>query len=249
MNGARELEGRVAIVTGAGRNIGRVMALELARAGAAVVVNARTSRAEAEAVVNEITAAGGRATAVLADVVDPNAVDALVGAAVRQFGGIDILVNSAAVRRETAFEDLSFTEWREVLSIILDGAFLTAHAALPHLKKSGQGVVINIGGLSAHTGASGRAHVIAAKAGLAGFTRALAHDLAGEGITVNCVSPGMIDTQRAGGEPSHHAGKLPPVGRRGTPEEVALLVRYLCGPAARYITGQTVHVNGGAFMA
>ena len=249
MNGARELEGRVAIVTGAGRNIGRVMALELARAGAAVVVNARTSRAEAEAVVNEITAAGGRATAVLADVVDPNAVDALIGAAVRQFGGIDILVNSAAVRRETAFEDLSFTEWREVLSIILDGAFLTAHAALPHLKKSGQGVLINIGGLSAHTGASGRAHVIAAKAGLAGFTRALAHDLAGEGITVNCVSPGMIDTQRAGGEPSHHAGKLPPVGRRGTPEEVALLVRYLCGPAARYITGQTVHVNGGAFMA
>jgi 3-oxoacyl-[acyl-carrier protein] reductase len=249
MNGARELEGRVAIVTGAGRNIGRVMALELARAGAAVVVNARTSRAEAEAVVNEITAFGGRATAVLADVVDPNAVDALVGAAVRQFGGIDILVNSAAVRRETAFEDLSFTEWREVLSIILDGAFLTAHAALPHLKKSGQGVVINIGGLSAHTGASGRAHVIAAKAGLAGFTRALAHELAGEGITVNCVSPGMIDTQRAGGEPSHHAGKLPPVGRRGTPEEVALLVRYLCGPAARYITGQTVHVNGGAFMA
>ena len=249
MNGARELEGRVAIVTGAGRNIGRVMALELARAGAAVVVNARTSRAEAEAVVNEITAAGGRATAVLADVVDPNAVDALVGAAVRQFGGIDILVNSAAVRRETAFGDLSFTEWREVLSIILDGAFLTAHAALPHLKKSGQAAVINIGGLSAHTGASGRAHVIAAKAGLAGFTRALAHDLAGEGITVNCVSPGMIDTQRAGGEPSHHAGKLPPVGRRGTPEEVALLVRYLCGPAARYITGQTVHVNGGAFMA
>lgn len=249
MNGARELEGRVAIVTGAGRNIGRVMALELARAGAAVVVNARTSRAEAEAVVNEITAFGGRATAVLADVVDPNAVDALVGAAVRQFGGIDILVNSAAVRRETAFEDLSFTEWREVLSIILDGAFLTAHAALPHLKKSGQGVVINIGGLSAHTGASGRAHVIAAKAGLAGFTRALAHELAGEGITVNCVSPGMIDTQRAGGEPSHHAGKLPPVGRRGTSEEVALLVRYLCGPAARYITGQTVHVNGGAFMA
>ncbi|WP_095080497.1 SDR family oxidoreductase [Mesorhizobium sophorae] len=249
MNGARELEGRVAIVTGAGRNIGRVMALELARAGAAVVVNARTSRAEAEAVVNEITAAGGRATAVLADVVDPNAVDELVGAAVRQFGGIDILVNSAAVRRETAFGDLSFTEWREVLSIILDGAFLTAHAALPHLKKSGQAAVINIGGLSAHTGASGRAHVIAAKAGLAGFTRALAHDLAGEGITVNCVSPGMIDTQRAGGEPSHHAGKLPPVGRRGTPEEVALLVRYLCGPAARYITGQTVHVNGGAFMA
>ncbi|MBZ9853239.1 SDR family oxidoreductase [Mesorhizobium sp. CA13] len=249
MNGGRELEGRVAIVTGAARNIGRIMALELAGAGAAVVVNARNSQAEAQSVVNEIAATGGKAKAVLADVVDPGAVDALIGATVREFGGIDILVNSAAVRHETAFEDMSFTEWRDVLSIILDGAFLTAHAALPHLKKSGQAAVINIGGLSAHTGAGGRAHVVTAKAGLSGFTRALAHDLAGDGITVNCVAPGMIDTVRAGGEPSHHVGKLPPVGRLGTPREVALLVRYLCGPAARYITGQTVHVNGGAFMA
>lgn len=249
MTGTKELEGRVAIVTGAARNIGRIMALELARAGAAVIVNARTSQTEAQSVVDEIMAAGGKAKAVLANVVDPDAVDALIGATVREFGGIDILVNSAAVRRETAFKDLTFTEWRDVISIILDGAFLTSHAALPHLGKSGRGAVVNIGGLSAHTGAGGRAHVVAAKAGLSGFTRALAHDLAGDGITVNCVSPGMIDTVRAGGEPSHHAGKLPPVGRLGTAEEVASLVRYLCGPAARYITGQTVHVNGGAFMA
>jgi len=249
MNAARELEGRVALVTGAARNIGRTMALDFARAGAAVVVNARSSQAEANAVVKDIVAAGGKAEAVMANVTDPDDVDALVRSTVEQFGRIDILVNSAAIRRETSFANLSFAEWREVLSTILDGAFLTSHAALPHLKKSDQGAIVNIGGLSAHTGAAGRAHVIAAKAGLAGFTRALAHDLAGDGITVNCVSPGMIDTVRDGAEPSHHAGKLPPVGRRGTPQEVASLVRYLCGPAARYITGQTVHVNGGVFMA
>jgi len=249
MNAARELEGRVALVTGAARNIGRIMALDFARAGAAVVVNARSSQAEANAVVKDIVAAGGKAEAVMANVTDPDDVDALVRSTVEQFGRIDILVNSAAIRRETSFANLSFAEWREVLSTILDGAFLTSHAALPHLKKSDQGAIVNIGGLSAHTGAAGRAHVIAAKAGLAGFTRALAHDLAGDGITVNCVSPGMIDTVRDGAEPSHHAGKLPPVGRRGTPQEVASLVRYLCGPAARYITGQTVHVNGGVFMA
>lgn len=249
MNAARELEGRVALVTGAARNIGRTMALDFARAGAAVVVNARSSQAEANAVVKDIVAAGGKAEAVMANVTDPDDVDALVRSTVEQFGRIDILVNSAAIRRETSFANLSFAEWREVLSTILDGAFLTSHAALPHLKKSDQGAIVNIGGLSAHTGAAGRAHVIAAKAGLAGFTRALAHDLAGDGITVNCVSPGMIDTVRDGAEPSHHAGKLPPVGRRGTPQEVASFVRYLCGPAARYITGQTVHVNGGVFMA
>lgn len=249
MNATRELEGRVALVTGAARNIGRTMALDFARAGAAVVVNARSSQAEANAVVKDIVAAGGKAEAVMADVTDPDDVDALVRSTVERFGRIDILVNSAAIRRETSFANLSFAEWREVVSTILDGAFLTSHAALPHLKKSDQGAIVNIGGLSAHTGAAGRAHVIAAKAGIAGFTRALAHDLAGDGITVNCVSPGMIDTVRDGAEPSHHAGKLPPVGRRGTPQEVASLVRYLCGPAARYITGQTVHVNGGVFMA
>lgn len=249
MNPACELEGRVALVTGAARNIGRVMSLEFARAGAAVVVNARSSQAEADAVVEEIVAAGGKAKAVMADITDPEGVEVLVRSAADHFGRIDILVNSAAIRRETSFEDLGFAEWREVLSTILDGAFLTSHAVLPYLKESGQGTIVNIGGLSAHTGAAGRAHVIAAKAGLAGFTRALAHDLAGSGITVNCVSPGMIDTVRAGAEPGHHAGKMPLVGRRGTPQEVASLVRYLSGPQARYITGQTVHVNGGVFMA
>jgi 3-oxoacyl-[acyl-carrier protein] reductase len=214
-----------------------------------VVVHARSSAAEAEAVADEITAAGGRAKAIMADVTDPHGVQTLIEASFEHFGRMDILVNSAAVRRETSFDAMGFAEWREVISTILDGAFLTTQAALPHLKKSDQAAIVNIGGLSAHTGAAGRAHVVAAKAGLSGLTRALAHELAGDGVTVNCVSPGMINTVRTGGEPSHHIGKLPPVGRQGKPQEVAAMVRYLCGPAARYITGQTIHVNGGVFMA
>jgi 3-oxoacyl-[acyl-carrier protein] reductase len=249
MQSTRELEGRVALVTGAARNIGRAMALEFARAGAAVVVNARHSEAEANAVAAEIVAAGGQAKVVLANVADPDGAEALVAAAVEHFGRLDIRDNSAAIRRETPFSALGFAEWREVVSTILDGAFLTSHAALAHLRKSDQAAIVNLGGMSAHTGAAGRAHVVAAKAGVAGFTRALAHDLAGDGITVNCVSPGIIDTVRAGAEPGHHAGKMPLVGRRGTPQEVAALVRYLSGPEARYITGQTIHVNGGVFMA
>jgi 3-oxoacyl-[acyl-carrier protein] reductase len=136
----------------------------------------------------------------------------------------------------------------------LDGAYLCTHAALSHLMRSGRGAVVNIGGLSAHTGAAGRAHVVAAKAGLGGLTRALAHDLAPYDITVNCVAPGMIDTVRGtasspGQQPAHHAGHAPVVGRRGKPQEVAALVRFLCGPDARYVTGQTIHANGGVYMA
>jgi 3-oxoacyl-[acyl-carrier protein] reductase len=126
-----------------------------------------------------------------------------------------------------------------------------AKAALPVLKKSDGGSIINIGGMSAHTGAKDRAHVVTAKAGLAGFTRALAHDLAADRITVNCVVPGMIATARGKSSaqaPSHHAQHMPPLGRRGTPEEIAALVRYLAGPQARYITGQSIHANGGVFM-
>jgi 3-oxoacyl-[acyl-carrier protein] reductase len=245
----KNLIGRVALVTGSSRNIGRMIALELAGAGAAVMVNARTSAAEAEAVADEIRKAGGRADVTLADVADPGGSAALVAAAVGSFGRLDILVNNAAVRREVEFAQLDYREWRDILSVILDAAYLCCHAALPHLIASGSGAVINIGGVSAHTGASRRAHVVAAKAGLAGLTRALAHDLAPHGITVNCVVPGFIDTRRAGGVPAGHAAARPLAGRLGQPGEIAALVRFLCGPEARYITGQSIHANGGVFMA
>jgi 3-oxoacyl-[acyl-carrier protein] reductase len=243
-----ELTGRVALVTGSARNIGRAIALELASAGAAVIVNALKSAAEAESVADEILNAGGRAAVQLADVANPEAVAALVAASIKHFGRLDILVNNASVRREVAFAKLDYSEWREILATTLDGAYLCCHAALPHLIRSGHGAIVNIGGLSAHTGSANRAHVIAAKAGLVGLTRALAHDLAPHGVTVNCVAPGLIDTTRAGPEPAHHAAHQPPIGRRGRPEEIAALVRFVCGPDARYITGQTIHANGGGFM-
>jgi 3-oxoacyl-[acyl-carrier protein] reductase len=247
MSVQNELAGRVAVVTGSARNIGRAIAIALAAGGAAVVVSAKRARAEADAVAEEIRAKGGRAAAALADVGDPASAAGLIDTAVKEFGRLDILVNNASVRRETDLAALEYAEWREILATTLDGAFLCSRAALPHLIAAGGGSIVNMGGLSAHTGASRRAHVIAAKSGLVGLTRALAHDLAPHQVTVNCVAPGMIETVRAGAEPAHHAGKTPPVGRRGTPEEIASTVRFLCGPGARYITGQTIHVNGGLF--
>jgi len=245
----QELSGHVAIVTGSGRNIGRSIALELAKAGAAVTVNVRSNRAEADAVVKEIESQGGRAFAILGDVGDPSAVNDIVSATAQQFGRIDYLVNNAAMRKEKSLEQMSFADWREIMTATLDSAFLCTKACLPHLKESG-GTIINIGGLSAHTGSKHRAHVIAAKAGIVGLTRALAQDLADDKITVNCVAPGMIATERAAGapQPQHHQTRTTLVGRQGMPEEVAAMVRFLCGPQARYITGQTIHVNGGVFM-
>lgn len=247
----RVLEGRVAIVTGSARNIGRAISLDLARAGAAIVVNAQKSADEAKATADAIAAEGGRAVVQLADVTQPDGAQSLVDSALKAFGRLDCLVNNAAVRRETPFAALSFEEWREVNAIILDGAFLTAKAALAALKQSDCASIINIGGMSAHTGALNRAHVVAAKSGLVGLTRALAHDLAADGITVNCVVPGMIDTKRGASSaaaPAHHAQHMPPIGRRGKPEEIAALVRFLASPQARYITGQAIHANGGVFM-
>src|ERR1700682_5044617 len=186
-----ELTGKVAIVTGAGRNIGRAIALALAEGGASVVVNARANRAEAEAVAREIEALGGKAFVHIGDVADAAAVQAMADMAVKHFGRLDILVNNAALRREKSFAEMDYAEWREILDVTLDGTFHCAKACLPALKQSGAGTIVNIGGLSAHTGAKGRAHVITAKAGIVGFTRALAHALASAGITVNAVVQGL----------------------------------------------------------
>src|SRR5499426_1232221 len=162
----KELSGRVAIVTGAGRNIGRAIALALAD--------------------------GGAALAVTADVADADAVGTMVAAAASRFGRIDILVNNAAVRAEQALETMTLADWRAVTGVILDGAFNCVKACLPHLKQSGAGAIVNIGGLSAHTGAARRPHVVTAKAGLIGFTRALAHEFAPDKIRVNTVTPGVM---------------------------------------------------------
>ncbi len=244
-----ELDGRVALVTGAGRNIGRAIALDLAAAGAAVVVNARSNQAEADAVAKEIVAAGGKAIAHLADVIDPSAVERLVKTATDRFGRLDLLVNNAALRGEVPFAELDYATWKAVLGVCLDGAFHCIKAAHAALKAGGAGAVINIGGVSAHVGAADRVHVLTAKMGLVGFTRGLAHDLAPDGITANCVVPGQIDTARAGGkQPSHHAIHKPLVGRRGRPDEIASAVRWLAGPQGHYVTGQAIHINGGLYL-
>jgi 3-oxoacyl-[acyl-carrier protein] reductase len=247
---AQELVGKVAIVTGAGRNIGRAIALTLAEGGASVVVNARSNRAEADAVVREIESSGGKAIAHIGDVADAKAVQAMADGAVQKFGRIDILVNNAALRSEKPFAEMDYAAWREILDVTLDGAFHCVKACLPALRQSGAGTIVNIGGLSAHTGAANRAHVVTAKAGIVGFTRALAHDLAADGITVNCVVPGLIGTPRPKDkpEPAHHATHHTISGKKGSPDDVAGLVRFLCSPAARYINGQAIHSNGGAYL-
>src|ERR1700719_2011402 len=247
---SQELPGKVAVITGAGRNIGRAIALALADGGASVLVNARSNRTEADAAAREIETLGVKALVHIGDVANPETVQAMAEMAVKQFGGIDILVNNAALRREKPFDEMSYADWREIMDVTLDGAFHCTKACLAALRKSGAGTIINIGGLSAHTGAKNRAHVVTAKAGIVGFTRALANDLADDGITVNCVVPGLIGTARPKGrpEPAHHLTHNTISGDRGKPEDVAAMVRFLCGPAARYITGQAIHANGGAYL-
>ena len=250
MAGTDELGGKVAIVTGAGRNIGRAIVLALAEAGAWIVVNARSNRGEADAVAREIAARGGMALVHIGDVADAAAMQAMADAVIKQLGRIDILVNNAALRREKPFAEMSYAEWREIMDVTLDGTFHCVKACLPALRQSGGGTIVNIGGLSAHTGAKDRAHVVTAKAGIIGFTRALACDLAPDDITVNCVVPGLIGTPRPKDqpEPAHHLTHQTFTGARGRPEDVAAAVRFLCSPGARYITGQVIHANGGAYL-
>ncbi len=251
MTPGQELAGKTILITGGARNIGRAIARSLAAGGARVVVTGLHPSDDLAATVRSIEAAGGMAASVVADVTDPDAVATMVAATIDRFGRLDALVNNAALRVEQAFADMSFADWQRILAVVLDGAFLCSRACLPHLVRAGGGSIVNIGGETGHRGASLRAHVVTAKAGLAGMTKALALELAAQRITVNCVVPGRIETIRintdGAGPFGHHRG-LPPLGRYGLPEEVAAIVRMLCGPDSRYITGQALHVNGGGYM-
>ena len=242
---------KVALVTGAGRNIGRAIALGLAHDGFAIVVNVRSSVSEGQAVVDELEALGTPAMLCAADVTQQPEVQAMLAQITQQCGRLDVLVNNAAIRREAPIADITLEAWRDTLAVVLDGAFFCAQAALPLLRQAPASAVINIGGLTAHTGALNRPHVVTAKAGLVGLTRALAHDLA-PGVTVNCVSPGMISTARnsttTSGTPNHHAQHHPLLERRGTADEVASMVCYLASDKARFVTGQVMHVNGGTYL-
>ncbi len=245
-----ELAGDVAIVTGAARNIGRATCLALADAGAAICVNAMNSGAEAETLAREIEAAGGRAMHFVADITDPEAVRAMTDAVVDRFDKLSILINNSAVRGNTSLEEMTLDEWQRIFRPIVEGTMLCSQAVIPHLRAAGGGTIICLGGIAGYAGVAGRTHVGAAKAALIGFMKGLVHEVGGDSIRVNTVVPGHIDTIRGAA-----ASARPDFGlkylledRMGKPEEVADLIRALCGPAGRYITGQTIHVNGGMYL-
>src|SRR3954468_20575101 len=246
--GGRELAGQVALVTGGARNIGRAISIALAAAGAAVAINTLRSREDAKAVMNEIRAAGGDAEIFLADIADASAVRAMGEGVMKRFGKIDILVLNASQRREVLFKDMTFEEWRNTMSITLDGSFHCIKACLQSMLANKHGNIITLGGDAVLMGGNRKAHNTTAKTGLVGLTRALAKELAADGIRVNCVSPGSINTER----PSHRSVRSNkvtiPLGRRGESEEIAAVVRFLCGPGGGFITGQTMHVSGGDFI-
>jgi NAD(P)-dependent dehydrogenase (short-subunit alcohol dehydrogenase family) len=244
----QDLKGRVAIITGAGRSIGRAMAIELAAGGAAVVVNVRSNRAEAESVVKEIEAAGGRAMAAVADVIDAPAVQRMAKDTLDRYGRIDCLINNASIRQEKGIEHMTFEDWRSIIGVTLDGAFHCIKACLEPIKKSDAGSILNIGGLTGAMGAPDRAHVVAAKAGLAGLTRALAMELSPHRITVNTLVPAMLARPNKPNDIPPHPIYRPLLGRAAWPTDFAPLARFLVGPGARYITGQIVNVNGGTYF-
>jgi 3-oxoacyl-[acyl-carrier protein] reductase len=244
----KELVGKVAVVTGSSRNIGRAIALALASAGAAVIVNARVSTDEASTVANEIEQRGGHAIVHLADVTQQRQAEGLIEKAVRTFGRLDMMVCNVGSRLDCPFGETSYDAFRDVLDKTAGASFLCCKAALPHLIAAGGGAIVMVGGIGGHVGTIDRSAVSAGKAAVAGLTRALAMELGPKRITVNCVAPGLIDTTGRVSVPTH-LQRLNPLNRRGTPDELAAIVRMLCGPGGRYVTGQTIHVNGGLLMA
>lgn len=250
MNTLRFLDGQTAIVTGGARNIGRAISLSLAEAGAAVVIVTRTSTDAAAEIVEGITSAGGRALAVQADVSDEQQVEGFARSAIEQFGGIDILVNNASLRTHYPLQELTLERWREVLSINLEGPFLCARSCIDSMLERGGGRIVNIGGSSGHIGGPERAHVISSKAGLVGLTKALAVEFGEQGVTANIVVPGTIDADWENNQKraEYPGGRGTLIGRTGVPDEIAATVRYLVSPEAAYVTGQTIHVNGGKYL-
>ncbi len=244
-----KLTGKVALVTGAGRNIGRAIILELAREGANVVVNAKVNRNEAESVAKEAEALGVQAFSVLADVAEKSQVDAMFQQALSKFGRVNILVSNAAIRPQKAFTELTVADWRNAMGVILDGAFYCTQAALPAMLQNRFGRVMYITGFGAYSGMSKRAHVSAAKMGLTGLARGLATEYAEQNITFNIISPGRMDTTRNNSFYLDPASMQQvddiPMKRLGRPEDIAKACAFLASDDAAYITGQTLHVNGG----
>ena len=246
---AAPLDGQVALVTGASRGIGAVVAQRLAQEGAAVAVNYQASETAAAQVVAAITAAGGNAAAFPADVSQEDAARELVDRVMAQWGRLDILVNNAGITRDRLLLRMTPQDWDEVLQVNLRGAFLCTKYVMPHLIRRRQGRIVNMSSVVGLSGNPGQANYAAAKAGLIGFTKAVAREVASRNITVNALAPGFIDTggmvEQMTAEARQQVLTRIPMARFGSADDVAAAVAFLCGPGAGYITGQTLTIDGG----
>jgi 3-oxoacyl-[acyl-carrier protein] reductase len=250
MTAAQHLQGKVAIVTGASRGIGRATALALAAEGANVVVNYASSSGAADQVVAEITAMGAGAIALPADVSKVDQVEALVEKTMEKWGRIDVLVNNAGITRDTLLLRMKPEEWQAVIDLNLTGVFLCTRAVSKIMLKQKSGRIVNITSVAGQMGNPGQANYSAAKAGVIGFTRTVARELASRGITVNAVAPGFIATDMTADLKAEGILQMIPLSRYGQPEEVAGMIGFLAAsPAAAYITGQVFNVDGGMVMA
>jgi acetoacetyl-CoA reductase len=244
------LKEAVVVVTGASRGLGRAIAEELSGGGAKVVVNYSRSKEPAEELVNQISESGGEAIAVQADVSDAEQAQKLIDQALERFNRVDVLINNAGINIDHTLRKLSVEDWDKVIQVDLNSAFYTVHAVLPHMTDQGGGKIINMSSFVGEAGNIGQANYSAAKAGLLGFTKTAAQELARFGITVNAIAPGFIETDMVANIPEEAQQKLRkqvPLGRFGKPEEVARAVRYLIEDGD-YITGQSIDINGGIYI-
>lgn len=245
-----DLVNRVAIVTGGAKGIGKAIAFSLARKGVKVVINYNSSEQSAKAVVDELTLEGYEALAVQANVAEFEQTKALVERTIEHFGRLDIIVNNAGITRDRTFKKLSEDDWHEVINVNLSSVYNTCNAALPHLLESDNARIINISSVIGQAGGFGQTNYSAAKAGMIGFTKSLAIELAKSNITVNTVCPGFIETDMLSEVPENVKEQIKakiPKRRFGTAEEIAKAVLYLCQDG-EYITGQQINVNGGLYV-
>ncbi|WP_404333888.1 3-oxoacyl-[acyl-carrier-protein] reductase [Planococcus rifietoensis] len=246
-----KLTGKTAIVTGASRGIGAAIARRFAEEGANIVVNYSGSQDKAEAVVAEIEQVGGKAIAVKANVADADAVKAMADAAMKEFGSIDILVNNAGITRDNLMMRMKEDEWDDVINTNLKGVFLCTKAVTRQMMKQRAGRIVNIASIVGVMGNAGQANYVAAKAGVIGLTKTTARELASRGITANAVAPGFITTdmtEKLGDDVQSSMLAQIPLARFGAPEDVANAALFLASDEASYVTGQTLHLDGGMVM-
>ena len=245
------LEGKVALVTGAGRGIGRAIALELAREGADIALNYAANDAAAMEVQEKIRGMGRRAEIFKCDISDDTKVHAMGEQIKKAFPLVQIVVNNAGITRDKSFVKMTHAEWDPVIDVNLKGPVQVAHMMLPQMIESGWGRIISITSVIGQMGNFGQTNYAAAKGGLVAFTKSLAREVARKGVTVNCVAPGFIRTDMTGSVPEkviQSIKDMTPVGRMGEPEEIAAMVAYLAGPNAGFITGTEMSINGGLHM-